>query len=304
MTNLPLFPADETPERDDRPLPIIVAERWGFPLAHVETEDGVFYAIQDWMRGITGEEDTRKMWTKFKTTQAGTQLSTSSRQLPYKATNGRTYQVPYTTDKGLYLIAQYLRVTEDRPVLDAIRRFLSESGAFMDKVRREPEKMLEAVRNPDALLDAFIEHYRKSGKDDSWIRARFEGKIKRNQFTAALGEFVVQHLTPRNYATATDDVYRGLWNRTAAALKTELNVPKNGNLRDHQPMFALHYQWITEGVCAQKLGERQEVTWEEARDIIQTVAKIIGRQAQETSDLLQQDIATGKPLLDGDAGRR
>jgi len=27
------------------------------------------------------------------------------------------------------------------------------------------------------------------------------------------------------------------------------------------------------------------------------VAKIIGRQAQETSQLLQQDLATGKPLL-------
>jgi hypothetical protein len=39
--------------------------------------------------------------------------------------------------------------------------------------------------------------------------------------------------------------------------------------------------------------------WEEARDIIRKVSTIIGRQAKETGELLQQDIATGRPLLVG-----
>lgn len=69
------------------------------------------------------------------------------------------------------------------------------------------------------------------------------------------------------------------------------------NLRDHQPTIALYYQGIVEEVCAQKLGEREELWWEEAREIIQTVATIIGRQAKETSELLQKDLVTGKPLL-------
>lgn len=88
-----------------------------------------------------------------------------------------------------------------------------------------------------------------------------------------------------------------MWGRTAATLKTELSVPKNNNLRDYQPTMALYYQGIVEEVCAQKLGLREELSWGEARDIIQTVATIIGRQAQETGQLLQQDLATGKPLL-------
>lgn len=85
--------------------------------------------------------------------------------------------------------------------------------------------------------------------------------------------------------------------RTAATLKSELSVPSNDTLRDYQPTLALYYQGIVEEVCAQKLGERDELWWEEARAIIRKIATIIGRQAKETGDLLQKDIATGKPLL-------
>jgi hypothetical protein len=50
---------DAMPNDNDTPLPLIVAKRWGFPLAHHVTEDGMFYAVQDWIRGLTWVEDTR-----------------------------------------------------------------------------------------------------------------------------------------------------------------------------------------------------------------------------------------------------
>lgn len=295
MTQLPLIKDDEP--SNDLPLPLIMAARWGFPLAHAVIDGVTFYAVQDWMRGLSGEDDTRRLYTKFKTTEAGKQMSTSSRRLPYKATDGKTYQRDYLDDKGLYIVAQYLRATEDRPVLDEIRRFLAAAGAFVDEVRRDPDKLNDTVKDPDKLIDAFIEYHRKRGKDDRWIQMRIESKIKRNQFTAALTEFVQDELTRRDYATATDDVYRGLWSRTASQLKIEMGIPSKGTLRDHQPTLALYYQGITEEVCAHQIGDREELSWSEARQIIQTVAKIIGRQAQETSELMRLDIATGRPLL-------
>lgn len=295
MTQLPLIQND-SPDAD-QPLPLIVAQKWGFSLARAVKDGITLYAIQDWMRGLTGETDTRYILTKFKATEVGRQMWSSIPRLPYKAADGKTYQREYVDDKGLYIIAQYMRVTQERPVLDEIRRFLAAAGAFVDEIRRDPEKLTANVSNPDTLLDQFIEYHRKRGMDDRWIQKRIESKIKRNQFTTALTEFVQHALTPRHYATATDDVYRGLWSRTASQLKIELHVPAGGTLRDHQPTLALHYQGITEEVCALKLGERQEVTWDEAREIIQAVATIIGRQARETSELLQTDIATGRPLL-------
>jgi hypothetical protein len=295
MTSMSLFP-ESSSTSDDTPLPLIVAKRWNFPLAYHETENGNYYAIQDWIRGLTGESDTRKVWTYFKKQAAWIQMSSSTRRLPYKGSDGKTYKRDHTTDQGLYLIAQYLRIKQDRPMLDEVRRFLAAAGAFVDEVRRDPDKLAEGMGNPDKLLDAFIEYHRKRGKDDRWIQMRIDSKIKRNQFTTALTEFVREALTPRHYATATDDVYKGLWGRPAATLKKELGVVI---LRDHQPVLALYYQGIVEEVCAQKLGERDELWWEEAREIIKKVASIIGRQAKETGELLGQDLATGKPLLAG-----
>jgi hypothetical protein len=260
----------------------------------------MYYAIQDWMRGLTGENDTRKIWSYFKNQPIWSQMSSLTRRMPYVTSDGKTQRRDYTTDKGLYLIAQYLRVKHDRPVLDEIRRFLAASGAFVDEVRREPEKMFESVKDPDTLLNAFIEYHRKRGKDDRWIHMRIDSIMKRNLFTAALAEYVSDLLARQHYATATDDVYRGLWGRTAGALRRELDVSAKGNLRDHQPTLGLYYQGIVEEVCAQKLGHREVVSWDEARDIIKTIAAIIGRQAKETGQLLQQDLATGKPLLLGE----
>ncbi|MBZ0305473.1 MAG: hypothetical protein K8I82_05335, partial [Anaerolineae bacterium] len=106
MTNTsPILPLDFTP--DDTPLPLIVAKRWGFSLAYHKTESGVFYAVQDWMRGLSGEENIRNLWSMFKKTAAGQQMLNSIVRLPYKATDGKTYQRDFATDKGLYLIAQY-----------------------------------------------------------------------------------------------------------------------------------------------------------------------------------------------------
>jgi hypothetical protein len=295
MKQLPLIP--ENTENEQSPLPLIVAQRWNFPLAHVQTENGMVYAVQDWMRGLSGDEDIRQLWNVFKKTVAGKQMSNSTLRLPYKASDGKSYKRDYVNDKGLYLIAQYMRVKHDRPVLTEIRQFLAAAGAFVDQVRLEPDLIIETVKDPDKLLNAFIEYHRKRGKSDQWITARFESTIKRNRFTAALSEFVMEILTRKHFATATDDVYVGLWGRNASTLKKELQLTKNESLRDNQPMLALDYQRIVEEVCALKLEERQEVTWEEARDIIQTIAKLIGRQAQETSEILKMDIATGKRLL-------
>jgi hypothetical protein len=294
MTNYPLFPVSDP---DNQPLPVIVAQRWEFPLATIPTDAGLMYAIQDWIRGLTGDQDTRYILSKFKKTDVGERMWNSIQRLPYKASDGRTYQRDYTNDEGLYLIAQYLRVKSERPVLDAIRRFLAEAGAFVDEVRREPDGLFAAGQNPDRLIDAFIEYHRRRGKDDRWIQMRIESKIRRNQFTAALAEFVRDVLTPRHYATATDDVYNGLWGRKASELRQQLQLRSRDNLRDHQPTLALYYQGIVEEVCAHKLGERDEVWWEEARDIIRTVGAIIGRQAKETGELMGHDLATGQPLL-------
>lgn len=289
-------------EPKNLPLPLIVAERWGFPLAFHIVDGQHMYAIQDWMRGLLGVQDTRYMWAKFKKQHPHSQALTSSQRLKYKTSDGKSQLRDFLTDNGLYFIAQYLRATQDRPMLNEIRQYLANAGKLVDELRRDesaiiitskmsPEQKAAAVKKAKRVIP------RGTDKSDQWVASRTHTKEKRKEFTAALTRAVIEMLSPKDYATITDDIYMGLWERTAAILRREMELPQKANLRDYQPRLALHFQGIVEELTAYELGERQEVTWEEARRIVQKVAKMVRAWVKEAQEQVTVDIATGRPLL-------
>src|SRR5258706_14881644 len=94
---------------DPRPLPEIVAEFYGFPLANADDTDGNrYYAVQDWIRGVTETYDVRNLWAKLKRRMvtAGVDMSPWRLQLPYRASDGKNYTVDYAPATGLYQITQ------------------------------------------------------------------------------------------------------------------------------------------------------------------------------------------------------
>jgi len=296
---------DSFSDRDNAPLPLIVANKWGFALAFHIVEGVHYYAIQDWIRGLTGDDDIRKAWSYFKKQEIWNQMSSTTRRLNYKASDGKIYQREYVNDGGLYLIAQYLRVTRARPVLQEIRQYLAKAGVFVDEMRRDENLIVITSRmSPDEMLDATgraalltREAYRRQGKSQKWIDMRLLGKFRREQFTAALSQAINEVLKRSHFATATDDIYKGLWGRTARYLKKELALPKGASLRDNQTIYALYFQGIAEEACADKLGEKKSVSWIEARDIIKIVAAMVGGYTRDMSRFLGKDLATGRPLL-------
>jgi len=297
VTNLPMFPEHDS-ENDDTPLPLLVAKKWDFPLAFHIVEGKYMYAIQDWLRGLTDLKDVSSVWAHFKKHKTWAEILNSIQGLPYKASDGKTYSREFTTDKSLYLIAEYMRVTKSRPALDEIRKYLAAAGVFVDEIRLNPKAVLTSgAMTPDQALDAGIEMYRAQGKSDAWIQMRVQSKIKRDEFVKALGRAIAEILNRNHYATATNDIYKGLWGHTAAHLKQELSVPKNGSLRDRQPTMALYFQGIAEEASAHELGVREEISWAEAREIVQTMASMIQPWIQQMSARLKMDIATGRPLL-------
>lgn len=287
-------------ENDSRPLPLLVAEKWEFSLHSVYQDEQYWYAIQDWIVGLL-ETDTKvasKTWNDLqRRSLISSELSDSIRTLPYLAKDGKKYEVDYTSDRGLYLIAQHLRGTKERPLLREIKQFLAKAGAFVDLMRREPETAISSgAIDPDKAIEAAIAEYKRQGKSDEWINARIFGKLKRATFTAAL-KSAIADITQEHYRLATDDIYLGLWQRTARNLKAEMGLHPKANLRDHQPLPALHFQALAEDGCARKLGTRQELAWDEARVIVQEIADMVGKLAHEYGKYFDIDVATGRPLL-------
>lgn len=256
-----LFPLDDF--ADKRTVPLIVADKWRFPLAYIDQDgnaDHYLYAGSDWFQGLGG---SRNHWTRTRD-----DLHLSTVKLPYVARDGKTYQIDFLTQEQLYQVAIEMRPMKKRPQLELIRAYLAKAGVFADKARRDPK----------------------------WAAARLEGQVARSAFTDALSENVTD-LTRSDYATATNDVYRGVFHREASELKQALHADK---VRDHMSTPALMYLGIAEWASGQRIGEEGAITFSEARNIIRDESGIVGEQVEDFEHRFGIDIVTGKPPLPAD----
>jgi DNA-damage-inducible protein D len=176
------------------------------------------------------------------------------------------------------------------PKLEPMKMWLAQVGA----------ERLQEIQDPELGLfrsfDRTITQYREQGKPEVWIKARVEGIITRNKFVEAI-KVAVLDAPSTIYAEATEKVYKGLWQRTTAQLRGELQLDKKQNLRDYFGKYALIYTSLAEQLATDKLGEAEIVPEKVAMEIVWAVAKMIQLQAQLTSEELGYDLVTEKPLL-------
>ncbi len=145
--------------------------------------------------------------------------------------------------------------------------------------------------------DYTIVQYHSLRRSESCIDARTQSNITREAFAEAL-RIAVFNAPPSIYMQATDKLYRGLWERTTAQLRGELEISKKANPRDYFGKYALVYTRLAEDLATEKLDRAKTVTMTIAMDIVWAVAKMIGRQAREFSEELGYDLVTEKPLLE------
>ncbi|MDQ7026807.1 MAG: hypothetical protein Q9P01_16070 [Anaerolineae bacterium] len=288
---IPTYESDSGEFDDPRPLPFIVAERWGFPLQSHDTEEGVLYAIQDWITGIasTSSKNATKMWTKMKS-----QLSTSSRHLNYLAKNGKKYKMDFTNDEGLYQIAAYMRATKSRPALRVIKDFLAKSGAFADEARREPETV-EAK-----LAEKRKKKWLRQGKPEEWITIRNIGIVTRKELMAIIKHLLNLESNDKYFITVTEETYLGVFGMRSWELREHLGIPKGANIREFMSTLGLIFTAQAEEVCRLELENYRDdevVAKKTVTKIIKTLSQLVGQQVKITEKRLGRDVLTGRKLL-------
>lgn len=275
-----------------QPLPLQVAGQYGFSLQHhTQSDDTILYSIQDWIAGLSGASlnSAQKTWSKM-----NSEFQVQSWLLPYAANSGKSYQMDFTTDEGLYQIAQSMRAMKKRPQLQDIKDFLAKAGAFVDELRQDPESAQSQItshRQAQAL---------KSGKSDAWITARELGIQARNQCTAA----IVQANAQMNIGEATNTVYRGVLGKDAMGLRQALKIGQKQNPRDELPIVALSYLQVAEASIATQLegmADNDIVPLDIIRRVIAIVAQATGKQAIEMASIIGIDIVTGRKVLQAGA---
>jgi len=285
MTQLSLF--DDDAYNDARPLPEIIAAQFHFPLQSHDTDTGVMYAVQDWMRGLMQKDDVSSDWKHLKK-RAGQTLK-SVQPLKYKATDGKTYKRDFTDAEGLYAIAQYMSAKTG--LRDKVLAYLAKSGVKLDEYRRDPALMMAEGAS---RLERKAQRLGWSGEQ---LMARREGADARVLMTDAIKDAVSTVLTGKEYAHITDTEYRELYGRSTRELREALGLPDRANLRDHQPVIALTYQRAAEQIIAERVRGQLGMGFTECLELVGRVCRMIGRQIKESGAELGIDIPTGLPLL-------
>lgn len=216
----------------------------------------------------------------------GNETLTNCKRLKLRAADGKQrFTDVVNTEQALRVIQSI-----PSPKAEPMKMWLAKVGAERLEETEDPEEGI--FRS----FDRAINRYREQGKLESWIEARIQGIVTRKNFVEALKAAII-NANPNMYAQATEKLYNGLWKRTTAQLRGELNIDKKQNPRDHFGEYALIYTRLAEKLATDKLGEAETVTITAGMDIVWEVAKHISKQARSTSQLLGIDLVTEKPLL-------
>lgn len=304
MNNNELMPMDAPDELlPSESLPMYVARHWGFPLQYHEVDGEVYYNIRDWMVGLTGTRLAKasQMWWNFRDRRGGDVIP--SKEMSYRVADGRNFQMDFTTDEGLYKLANYLRVTKSRTALRVIKDFLAKAGVFVDDARRDPERASEQLaiaRRNQAL---------RSGKSEEWIATREQGVVTRKQFTSAIHRLVQdKERFGVIIGSITNDLYRGMFENDVRGLRKRLGISTKENPRDHFSRIALAYTTIAEEsirIYMADYSDRDFVPVSIIREVVISISTGIGVQVDTIAKALRIDALTGrkasdKPLTQGE----
>jgi hypothetical protein len=216
----------------------------------------------------------------------GNETLTNCKRLKLVAEDGkRRLTDVVSTEQALRLIQSI-----PSPKAEPLKMWLAQVGTQRLEETEDPE--LGLFRS----LDRTVDEYRRIGKPESWIALRVEGIVTRNRFVEALKNAVLEEL-PTMYAQTTDQLYKGLWDRTAAQLRAALQITPKQNPRDHFGKYALMYTRLAEELSTDRLNNSETVTLRAAMDIVWDAAKLFHKQAKELADAVGYDLVTERPLL-------
>jgi len=250
------------------------------------TENGtVYFSLVDIMAQFSDLESKPKvLWqrTKKRLQESGFDGYQNVIRIKMKDTIGRMQATDCADGQTCLRIVQSI----PSPKAEPIRQWLAQLGYERFEETLNPELGIQRAK------ERARQTYARQGKDAQWISARMEGMVHRNQLTEALKDAVVDAV---QYGKATNAEYKGMFHKTAKEI-TEITGFRNA--RDGMTPEALGLLTAAESTMSRFIGDREQLHFKEALQIIAAVAEMYRVSVERVQAALGIDLATNRPLLE------
>lgn len=274
--------------KDVRPLPLIISDKWGFPLTYVDNDgnpDNYLYSARDWYMGLGGASPN---WSTSKNDwlYKDNQLNAETVLIETKRERRAPEMLEYVTEKGIYDITQNMRVVKSNEErLKPIKDYVSIAARDFDSVRRGS----------------------KRGKkiEKAIVSKNRQDSIDQRKGLAATVKSKALRFSPMLMGRLTNTMYSKLFKvGTEYTAKKEivsalgLTPSQAKHLRDHVNKLALKsIEMVEEAANAKIENHPTKMTDEEILYAVKQCARIIAPTAWSLAEFAGIDLMTGHKLL-------
>ena len=243
-----------------------------------DKEDEKYYiSIVDLVGVLVESDSPRKYWNWLKNKlkkEEDFQLSSITRQLKLKSSDGKYYNTDVVDIEGMFRIIESIPSKNAEP----IKQWLAKLGS----------ERIDEVFDPSISAQRAIDLYRAKGYDEDWIIKRIKGIQDRKKLTDVWKDGGITE--SKEYVILTNEIYKEWSGMTAKEYKHYKGLRKE-SLRDNMSELEVALADIGE-LTTRKLAEKHRpIGLEENR----TIAKEGGQVANNT----RKDIETrlGEPVI-------
>ena len=185
-----------------------------------DKEDEKYYiSIVDIVGVLADSKEPRKYWSWLKTKlkkEEDFELSSITRQLKLKSTDGKYYNTDVCDIEGMFRIIESVPSKNAEP----IKQWLAKLG----------KERIDEVFDPSISVQRGIDTYRAKGYDEAWIQKRIKGMQDRKKLTDVWKDGGITE--NKEYAILTNEIYKGWAGMTAKEYK-QFKALRKESLRDN-----------------------------------------------------------------------
>lgn len=235
-----------------------------------EVED-YYFSVVDVIAALTDANIPRNYWSDLKRrlVEEGSEVHEKIVQLKLKAKDGKMRETDTLDTEGIFRLIESVPSSKAEP----FKMWLASLG----------KERIDEVFDPEIAVNRAVEHYRKRGYDDKWIKSRLTGIVDRFKLTDVWKESGITK--DYEYGILTNEIYKSWSGMKASEYKAYKGLRKE-SLRDNMTDIEVALTDLGEIATRELAKEHKPYGLEQNKKI----ARRGGNIAKITRDNLEKEL--------------